>query len=192
VQGSSIKYWFSATDLMVQGKFEATLRLIDKAIANLEPMWPDQLELLEFGLGPGHRYWEPIREVPFGFGLRGHGPFEPLEDPTFVVDVRNIGHHEARLDAAFANVRFRQAKLHGLAGDECLQHSALVVIPIENGTEGHHAVPIEPPVLIAPGTIRRILVWLGDAGFAWRGEVEVGLRYGTRRILSLPALSILV
>ncbi len=190
---SRVQY-ITAFDLVASSRFERTVQRFQHLVDAFDHQdWPDQLELVELDLAPGLRRWERVESIPFGFaGLRGHRPFQRLQDPVFVVDILNKGSREARIAEAFINVRFRQTKLHGLAEGRLLVPACEVELPLDAGDEGYRRVRLPTPVLVPPGRHTRLRVRLKDAGYAWRGEVEVGFVYGRGRRLVLPALSLLL
>lgn len=191
-QGSDI-LWIRISDLMLVRRFSETVQMFERKLAYLPPGWPDQLELKCFKLAPGHKHWTNVPDVPFCyFGLKDHESSATLEDPAFLVDILNTGSQEARIDAAYINVRFRQTKLHGFPGDEILRPACTIELPLNDGMEGYRRVDLDDPVLVQPGKYRRLRLLLRDAGYAWRGEVEMGLIYGNRKILPCPTLSLLL
>lgn len=192
VQGSSVRTWLQVSDLMVADRLDATARRIDQALdALMRTDSPDQLQLVEFDLYGEHRQWHRVPEIPFAYsGLGGDEFHEHLEDPVFLVDVQNIGTREARIHAAFINVRFRQIDPHGIASENVLKPACTIVLPLNEGQEGYREVKLQDPVLVPAGKHVRLLVRLDEAGFTWKGEVDIGFRYGMNRVLHVPAVSI--
>src|SRR5258708_1742374 len=192
VQGSHIKY-VTFFDLVLANRFADTTRRIASWLEELRsPAAASHLEVVDFDLVPGLERWEKIEALPFGYdGLKGHKPFEPLQDPVFFVDMLNKGSREARIGEAFINVRFRQHKFHGLTEGHLLVPACSIELPLNKGEEGYRSVRLEAPVLVRAGHHIRLNILLKDCGYAWRGEVEIGFAYGTRQRLVLPALSVL-
>lgn len=192
-QGSDI-IWIRTSDLMIVRRFSETVQMLERKLAHLTPgCWPDQLEIKRCKLAPGHKHWSEVPDIPFCyFGLNGHESSAPLEDPAFLVDILNTGSQEALIEAAYINVRFRQTKFHGFPGDEVLRPSCTIELPLNDGEEGYRRTDLEEPVIVQPGRYRRLRLLLRDAGYAWRGEVEIGFIYGERKILPCPTLSLLL
>jgi hypothetical protein len=188
--GDRIK-WLRVGDLMLTERVPQTMRLVQGWLDELRPRWDDELELVDFGLYGEHQHWYRVDWLPLAFaGLRGWQPTQPLEEPTFYVDVQNIGTREARISIAYVNLRFRQEDLHGPPGEQVLRAAAQVRVPLEGGQEGYREAELPDPVLVKPGEHARILIGLNDPGFAWCGELEIGLRYGPERRVVTPAVSI--
>jgi hypothetical protein len=192
LQGSSVSTWLRLSDLMLEGRFAHTVRQLNHKLDELLPNdWPDQLRLVAFDLAEGHSLWCHAQNLPFGYnGLSGHLFGGPLEDPTFFLDVQNIGQREARIGTAYVNVRFKQLKLHGIADGKLLSPACTIALPLNNGEPGYREVALPAPVLVPPGRHARMLIRLENAGYSWRGEVEVGLRYGPQKVLRAPAISV--
>lgn len=186
--------WLRVGDLLLADRFQNTLRTLDRALDRLSVgQWEDQLALVSFGLAPDLRHWKQLEDVVLSYwGLADNTPMPTLEDPVFQIDVQNLGTRQARIDEVYVNVRYRQEKLHGVSGDQTLRPAATVSVPLDGGQEGYRSRKIDNPVLVDPGTHARIEVRLEDAGYCWAGEIELGLRYGDRKVLSLPALGIIL
>jgi hypothetical protein len=193
IQGSSVKTWFQISELMLASRFSITLakiqRLVDVLVGAPSP---DQLELVEFGLVPNHPTWNEFPEIPYAFTGGPDQITGELVDPVFYLDVRNVGHLEARVDRVYATIRHRQIAPHGFAEGSRLLPVVTIDVPIHNGEEGCHEVKLDAPILISAGRHVRVQVRLEDAGWCWRGVIGIGLRYGPGKVLQVPDLTVLL
>jgi hypothetical protein len=169
VQGSQVRY-VTFFDLVLANRFADTTRRIAIWLEELRsPAGASHLQVVDFDLVPGLERWEKIEALPFGYdGLKGHKPFEPLQDPVFFVDMLNKGSLEARIGEAFINVRFRQHKFHGLTEGHLLVPACSIEPPLNNGDEGYRSVRLEPPVLVRAGHHVRLNIRLKDCGYPSR------------------------
>ena len=185
--------WFRASDLLLSGKFEETASRLRRLVDDHRQGAQLGLRFVELGLesGPG---WRRVADIPFCYSRSTLS----MSDPVLWLDILNGDDVEHRIPAAYVFVRFRQDKPHGIPDEARLLPAAEVVLPVNDGEEGYREVELDYPVLVKPRGHQRLLLRLDRSGFAWRGEVEIGLIYdrdqirNTRRVLKLPALSLLV
>jgi hypothetical protein len=192
LRGSPVQTWLRVGDLLLEERFRKTAQIIDRAVERLlYADAPDQLRVVDFDLYGDHQQWERVPDIPFGYdGLGESNLFGDLEDPVFFVDIQNTGTREARIYEAFIYVRFRHTKLHGIPGENVLKPACMIALPLNDGEQGYRSIRLDEPILVPAGKHVRVLVRLDNAGFAWRGEVDVGMRYGAGKSLHVPALSI--
>jgi hypothetical protein len=191
-QMSSINVQLRASDLMLAERFRQTVARIARELDRLPGRdSSDRLELVELGLERDQPCWGPVPDIPYGYsGLKGPG--SEIADPVFFLDLLNAGTREARIYAAYIDVRLRHDKPHGIPEPRLLRPITTVDLPLNDGMQEYTEVPLREPVLVPPGSHVRIQIRLVDAGYAWRGVVNLGLLYGEERCLRVPALSILL
>jgi hypothetical protein len=148
--------------------------------------------LVQFGLVPDHPTWKAVLDLPHAYAGGPDTITGELVDPVFFVDLKNIGHQEARVDRAYATIRHRQINPHGFSDGNRLLPVDTIDIPINYGEEGYHEVTLETPILISPGRHVRVLVRLQDSGWCWRAIAEVGFRYGLQGVVRTPELTFLL
>lgn len=192
-QGSSVT-WLRVSDLLLADRFQNTVMTMDRALDGLSVgRWADQLALVSFGLAPGLTRWTQQEDLVLSYwGLANHAVGVPMEDPVLHITVQNVGTREARISSAYVNVRFRHTVLHGLPNDQRLKPAAEVSLPLNNGEEGYRTQELVEPVVVKPGEHALIQVRLNDAGSSWSGMIELGLRYGERKVVQVPALGIML
>jgi len=193
LRGSSVKHWFRATDFMTVASHDDTVARLTEIVASAlgQSARVPAVKCLALSLASGLQCWEEVEDAAYTFhGLR-ETPNWDLEDPVFNVDLRNETDLEEVITGTFINVRYRQIVLHGLPGDR-LVPAASISLPLNNGEIGYRVVHINPPLRLPPGHYCRLEVLLREAGFGWRGDIDIGFILGSGQRVLAPTLTILL
>lgn len=150
----------------------------------IEPAAP--LEVVDLRLDVSAQHWRPRPSLPVGFQLTGLCN----EDPTFLVDLFNRSPEEVRVSHAFLEVRVRHIKPHGIWSDGVLRPTCTIELPVEGGRVNAYRARLANPVIVAPGSYRRVAIKLSNFGNSWYGEVSFGLIHD-RGVAAVPVLSVL-
>jgi hypothetical protein len=142
----------------------------------------ENLELVRFQLDPECEWIQPDPLLLlFAIGKN-------VQSPDFVLDVivRNTGSIDAVLLGVQVDISDWSVKLHGLPGTGLLFPQVEYVVPIGMGAPGRYYMNCEPPLIVRHGGVERFMIRLTDTGYAWRGTVQISLKYSTGLELKFP------
>lgn len=78
-------------------------------------------------------------------------------------------------------------RMRGLPGTGLLYSQHTYTISLRGGKPGSATEPLDPPLLVDPGTHQRFKVRLTNPGYAWTGYIQMALLYGEGHELWLPS-----